>query len=279
MIARALRRKGRSFALVTTFNQVGYERYARHMIASFARCWPKQVTLYCYCESFRPDDVARNVRFLGLEETCHGLVAFKERHRDNPRAHGLVRHGPLDDRGKPVGLGFRWDAVRFAHKVYAVTHAGRTLAEDVMFWADADTVTFERVPMSFVEGLLPADKYLCYLGRSYFTECGFVGYNLRHEQNARFMGRFRQFYDEDLVFDEFEWQDDWIFDVVRREFENGGLIESRNLTPENVGDAHPFISSELGNYLDHLKGPRKDRGRSAADELEVRKERPYWRSD
>ena len=278
MTIRKLRRSRRSFALVSTFNEAGYEKYARQMIETFVRYWPKDVTLYCYCESFLPAEVARNVRLLSLEDSCPSLVAFKERHRENPRAHGLVRLGAVDDRGKPIGIGFRWDAVRFSHKVYSVAHAGRTLSEDVMFWVDADTITFERVPRSFVDGLLPADKYLCYLGREHFTECGFVGYNLKHEQNQTFMARFQQYYDEDLVFGEAEWQDDYIFDVVRREFEAGGLIESRNLTPGNLESDHAFINSELGNYLDHLKGRRKDRGRSSAKELEVHKDHPYWRS-
>jgi hypothetical protein len=37
----------RSFAAVTTFNETGYERYARAMIDTFLRHWPAEVTLYC----------------------------------------------------------------------------------------------------------------------------------------------------------------------------------------------------------------------------------------
>ena len=271
-------RRERSFAVVTTFNEDGHERYARHMIDSFVRHWPAGVTLYCFLESFRLADVAPNVRFLGLEESCPSLVAFKERHRDDPRAHGAERRsiepGPG---GKPIGIGFRWNAVRYAHKVYAVTHAGRTLSEDVMFWMDADTLTFEHVPYSFLEGLLPDGDYLCYLGRPHFSECGFVGYNLRDPQNQAFMTRFQEFYDRDLVFSEAEWHDSFIFDVVRREFEQRGLIRSRNLTPANLTNDHAFINSELGNYMDHLKGKQRKRtGRSDAEQLEVAKSHPYW---
>jgi hypothetical protein len=270
----------RSFAAVTTFNEEGYERYAKHMIDSFARYWPRGVTLYCFLESLRLEDVAPNVRFLSIEDSIPPLVAFKERHRDSPRANGAERRsvekGPG---GKPLGIGFRWNAVRYAHKSYSVVHAGRTLSEDVMFWIDADTVTFEHVPYSFLEGLLPEDTYLCYLGRPHFTETGFVGYNLRHAQNEAFMARYQELYDRDLLFAEEEWHDGWLFDVVRREFEERGLIRTRILTPEHVTPEHPFISSELGDYMDHLKGKRKKRGRSDAAELEVGKGHAYWSSD
>ena len=250
------------------------------MVESFVRLWPKDVTLYCYCESFALDDISPNVRFLSLEDSCPSLVAFKERHRENPRARGRERLGGSDRLGNPIGIGFRWDAVRFAHKVYSVTHAGLTLTQDVMFWVDADTITFEPVPLAFLDQLLPEDKYLCYLGRPRkdYTECGFIGYNLKHVQNAPFLRRFQQMYDEDLIFDEPEWQDDYIFDVVRREFEQKGLIENRNLTPRHVG-SHAFINSELGDYMDHLKGRRKDLGRSSTKELKVEKDHPYWRQE
>ena len=268
---------GRSFAAVTTFNEDGYERYARAMIDAFVRNWPADVTLYCFLESFRLEEIAPNVRFLSLECSCSSLVAFKERHRDNPRAHGEERRsiekGPG---GKPIGIGFRWNAVRYAHKSLAVTHAGRTLDEDVMYWMDADTVTFEPVPREFLEGLLPEDAYVCYLGRPHFTETGFVGYNLRHPQNEAFMARYQEFYDRDLLFAEQEWHDCWIFDTVRREFERRGLIRSRNLSPANVSPEHPFINSELGNYMDHLKGKRKKLGRTPVDQLEVAKGHAYW---
>jgi hypothetical protein len=249
------------------------------MIESFIRHWPHAVNFYGYCEHFLVDDISPNVHFRSLEESCPSLVVFKERHQENPKAHGKEILEGLDARGKRRGKGFRWDAVRFAHKVYAVTHAGRTLTEDVMFWMDADTITFERIPPSFLDRLLPDENYLCYLGRPKkdYTECGFVGYNLRHRANEAFMARFQQYYDEDLIFDESEWHDAYIFDIVRREFEESGAVENRSLTPTHVG-SHAFINSELGNYMDHLKGKRKELGRSSSRELKVERDQPYWRA-
>jgi len=269
--------KPRAFACLTTFNEDGYERYARHMIDTFVRYWPAEATLYCFLESFKLPEVAANVRFLSLEESSPALVAFKERHRNNPRAHGDERRsiepGPG---GKPIGIGFRWNAVRFAHKVYAVTYAGRTLTEDVMFWMDADTVTFESIPPSFLEGLLPPDTYTCFLGRPHFTETGFVGYNLRHEQNDAFLSRYQEFYDQDLLFAEQEWHDCWIYDIVRREFEARGLIKTRDLSPPSLSGDHAFINSELGNYMDHLKGKKRKKLGRSWDQLEVAKDHSYW---
>jgi hypothetical protein len=39
---------------------------------------------------------------------------------------------------------------------------------------------------------------------------------------------------------------------------------------------HPFINGPLGAYMDHMKGDRKDQGRSLAADLLVRRDEGYW---
>jgi hypothetical protein len=38
------------YAVVTTFNASGYERYASRMIDTFLQNWPKEIDLYVYTE-------------------------------------------------------------------------------------------------------------------------------------------------------------------------------------------------------------------------------------
>ena len=43
-----------------------------------------------------------------------------------------------------------------------------------------------------------------------------------------------------------------------------------------AGEGHPLINSEWGAWLDHLKGARKDLGRSKRVDLKVPRTEAYW---
>ncbi len=298
----------RRIAAFTTFHAEGYARYGRRMLEAFDRHWPPGIKLYAYYEGSRPDPVGDRVEFRELLSCCPGLAAFKERHRDDEAAHGREDRGPmpfdaraalgkllslaalprrraarnggsLRRRKKRWGLGYRWDAVRFAHKTYCIFHAAETIDADAIVWIDADTVTFRPIPRPFVESTLPETAMLSFLGRPYrASECGYVGYNLRHPEIRSFLARWRELYDTDSLFDLAEWHDSWVFDLVRRRFEARG-VETHDLSSclgrRTIG--HPFINGPLGAYMDHLKGERKEHGRSLASDLVVDRGEAYWR--
>lgn len=298
----------RRIAAFTTFHAEGYARYGHRMIEAFDRHWPADVALYAYFEGARPDAVPARVELRDLLLCCPELRAFKERHRDHAAAHGREDRGPMpfDARAalgkllslhamlrgrapggggslrrqrKRRGLGYRWDAVRFAHKTYCIFHAAETIDADAIFWIDADTVTFRDVPRAFVESTLPESAMVSFLGRRYRTsECGYVGYNLRHPDLRAFLAAWRELYDTDSLFELAEWHDSWVFDHVRRRFEARG-VETRDLCSSLGRRAvgHPFINGPLGAYMDHLKGDRKERGRSPASDLIVDRGEAYWR--
>src|SRR5258708_3526237 len=114
------------FAVLTTCNAKGWDQYGRRMVETFDQFWPPDVPLYLYAELFEPDHPRPVVRTLPK-----WLTEFKERHAENPGAHGLI----------DGNYNFLHDCVRFAHKVAAVTDAALTLETDVLIWADADIVT------------------------------------------------------------------------------------------------------------------------------------------
>lgn len=263
----------RTIAIVTTFNEKGYHSYGKIMIESFIKYWPKDVTLYVYVEDFTPPITSDNIRYVDLNRTP--IVAFKQRHQNNPLAHGdkLIK---VDSKGKRIGIGFRWDAVRFAHKVYAITDCSRC-DSDLLFWVDADTRTFDYIPKEFLESLLPESNYCCYLGRkNKYSECGFVGYNLRHHINGFFMPKFQNMYDNDEVFSLKEWHDSFVFDHVRLLSEAIGAINVNLSANMEIKEGHPFINSPLGKYMDHLKGDRKILGKSKQSDLIIKRNESYW---
>lgn len=275
------------FSAVTTCNASGYEQYGRDMIASFDRHWPADVVLHVYTEGFAPDRRSARVVYHDLLAECPGLVAFKRRHADNPAAHGRAgrkrwrmevewARPKLRIRRVDWGSGYCWDAVRFSHKAFAIFHAARAVRSDVLFWVDADIRVFADVPADFVAALMPADCLLGYLARPKFSECGFVGYNLRHGAIGAFIDDFEELYDKDLLFRQREFHDSYLFDVIRRRFERRGCRTYD--IGQGVGreSGHVFVNSPLGRYMDHMKGERKTRGTSQQSDLIAARPEDYW---
>ena len=75
-----------------------------------------------------------------------------------------------------------------------------------------------------------------------------------------------------------EWNDCWVFDIVRKEIKQKHVDwQWRDWGNELIlGEGHPLINSAWGAYLDHLKGARKDLGRSKSKDLKVQRTEKYW---
>lgn len=278
----------RTFSALTTCNADGYESYGRRMIASFDAHWPADVPLYVYAEGFTPAAGGRIVA-RDLLACSPELAAFKARHANNPAAHGrqarkrwklTMKWHKLKLRLRRIdwGLGYDWDAVRFSHKSFSIFHAARHCASDVLFWIDADVFVFADVPRAFLEWVMPADCLVSYLSRPRHSECGFVGYNLRHPAIRGFLDDFEELYTRDSLFSLRGTNDCYAFDAIRRRYERNGCRThdiARGLGRE-LG--HVFVNSVLGRYMDHLKGNRKLAGASAQSDLANERSEAYWRS-
>lgn len=264
------------YQLTTTMHSAGYELYGKNMIDSFLKNWPSDQTLVVYTEGFnlsKEHQIDKRIIGRDLLKSSPECVNFKTRHRDNPRANGYVEPTRRDP-------DFKFDAVRFCHKVFALYHAvtNRESNIDSIVWIDADTVTHATVPNDFLEKHFPLnpDIGIYYLGRTQqYTECGWVVYNCLNKYMENFWERFANQYRKDKLFNQVEWHDSFIFDVVRTTMESEGMQNS-NITP-GYTKGHPFIDSFLGEYMDHLKGPkRKVAGRSAKTEAK-NKSAGWWK--
>lgn len=255
------------------------------MAATFAEFWPADVPLLFYSEGFTADPIPGRLVERDLLASSPELVAFKARHADNPRAHGLrkpfrrLRLGPLD---MPLPLrtrkaSYRWNAVRFAHKSFAIFHAARQTDADVLIWIDADTLFFAPVDQAELEQLAPPDALLACLRRPKFSECGFVAYNLRHPQMHAFLADFERFYTEDRLFAEREFHDSYLFDVARERAEAAGARVYDIAEGIGARADHVLINSRLGRFMDHMKGERKASGSSHAADLLVTRSEDYWK--
>lgn len=261
--------------VATTFHEAGYNQYGKLMLETFDKYWPKHIELHCYCENINPTYTSKRIFYHDLLKEIPELVAFKNRHINNPKANGMLRD-ETDRSKKPKWLGFRWDAVRFSHKSFVIYESSK-LDTDLLIWLDADTKTFDTIPDSFFETILNTNQYCAFLGRhNKYTETGFLLFNTKHSIHKDFMEKFISFYRYDYIFSLKEWHDCECFDESRKEFQKKvNNFKDINTIPNSNG--HPFVNSILGKYMDHLKGNRKKLGGSSRSDLKIQRTEEYWK--
>jgi hypothetical protein len=274
-------------AVVTTFHEEGLKKYAQRMIDTFCTNWPEEIILHIYPEKCNPAIRNHNHVTLTDLDSVKELIAFKERWKYVPKANGDVSADPIRSKRKDSGKGFKWHAVRFAHKVYAIFDCARTTDADILVWMDADTICHSPINMQDLYKMIPADSEICYLGRKgKYSECGLYAMNLRSPNVQAFLKEFQRFYDqaEQGIFQLDEWHDSFVFDAVRKKFPQmkqldwaAHLHDLRPLPGMTSGEGHPLINSQWGAWLDHLKGGRKKLGRSKPEDLKVQRTEAYWR--
>ena len=263
----------RKFVAVTTFHQKSLDTYARRFINSFSINMP--IHLMVYAEDCIPEPI-NNVEWFDLTNESPELVAFKNKWSNVPKANGDVTSDPVRSKRRDAGKGFKWDAIKFSHKVYAIFAAAKQTDADVLIWMDADIVCHTPMPLEFLDKFIPEDKDICFLGRKdKFSECGFYSLNLKSKNTQVFLKKFQTFYDdaENGIFQLEEWHDSFVFDAVRKTLKLNEFDWSSNLI---TGEGHPFINTDLGKYLDHLKGKRKEYGKSLISDLKIKRKENYW---
>ena len=251
-----------NYEVVTTCSHKGWQQYGRRMVKSFHFYWPTDVKLTLYAEGFKPDVGLRTE----VRELPQWHADFKARHIDNKNHNG--HHGAN-------GMySILYDAVRFSHKVAAVTDAAERSQAEVLIWIDADVYTHSKVTEAFLDSLLPTNVPLAWLNRVHkYPECGFVMYNMRLEVTRRLLRAFREEYETDRVFSNPEFDDCNTLARLVQRFN----VEWSSLSGRYSNTGHPFINGPLGSVMDHLKGNRKNEGRSRRHDLRLRRPEPYWR--
>lgn len=276
------------YAVVTTFHEQGLKQYAQKMINTFCQNWPKDVKLYVYAEKCVPVIPDHDQVILRDSDNISELVAFKSRWKDVPKANGDVSADPIRSRRRDSGKGFKWDAVRFSHKVYAIFDCAKNTDADILLWMDADNICHSPIDIRKIQQLVPEEYDICYLGRQgKFSECGLYSMNLQHKNTRKFLNEFQRVYDdaENGIFLMDEWHDSFVFDEVRKRIHklhqlnwSSNLKDLRPRRGNSPGEGHPLINSAWGAYLDHLKGERKALGTSKKEDLKIQRTESYWQN-
>ena len=102
---------------------------------------------------------------------------------------------------------------------------------------------------------------MSYLGRgSNYSECGFLYFNMRHDQTRNYARYMKKMYDFDEIYSLGECHDSYVWDYVRKIFESDMKVQNNNIGDNNGG--HVQARSILGTVYDHTKGKRKITGKS-----------------
>jgi hypothetical protein len=278
-----------AITVVTTFHSPGYAQYGKRFLESFAKRVDKRIKLVVYAEDCvveNPDST--RIEILDAKQALPKLNAFKEKYKDDPKANGI----PPDDikrrRPRDWNKKFKWDAIRFANKTYAVFDAWEK-GKDWIVWMDADSYIHSPWSYDDFKALLPDDNWITYVGRGKgsqtWPECGFYGMNKNSAVCQEFMKEFERMYEdaEHGMFTLEEWHDSFVFGHILNNFKSAQphyLDYSANMylrEAKTGGGGHPLINGPLGKFMDHMKGARKNDGKSKPSDIMVTRKEDYWK--
>ena len=278
----------KQITVVTTFHPAGLSKYGQRMIDSFALNIDKRIKLLVYAEDCKPvnPDPSR-IEILDAKAALPKLNAFKSTWGHVPKANGNITNEPQRHTRKDWMKEFKWDAVRFANKTYAVYDAVQR-SKDWCVWMDADTYVHSQWTYEDFAAQLPDNSWITYVGRGKgsqtWPECGFYGLNLNHPVCHEFLKEFERVYEEadNGIFLLEEWHDSFVFGSIlnnmKLQFPNAHDYSAEMYLREakSGGGGHPLINGVLGKWIDHMKGGRKDAGKSQRKDIMVNRTEDYW---
>jgi hypothetical protein len=264
-------------------------KYGQRFLDSFAARVDKRIKLLVYAEDCAPinPDPSR-IEIIDAKKALPKLNAFKAKWSNVPKANGDISKDPVRSLRKDSSKAFKWDAVRFANKTYAVYDAC-TRSKDWCVWMDADTFVHNEWSYEQFAELLPKTSWITYVGRGKgsqtWPECGFYGMNLNDLVCREFLKEFERLYEDadNGIFLLDEWHDSFVF---------GHIINTMKQRAPNIfdysaemylreaksgGGGHPLINTVLGKWIDHMKGDRKTSGKSKRSDIMVNRTEDYWR--
>jgi hypothetical protein len=277
-----------AITVVTTFHPAGYILYGKRFLESFAKRVDKRIKLLVYAEDCKPDNPdPTRIEILDAKQALPKLNAFKAKWKDDPKANGIPPDAIKARRPRDWHKEFKWHAIRFANKVYAVFDACER-SKDWVVWMDADSYVHSNWSYEEFKEQLPENAYITYVGRGKgsqtWPECGFYGMNLNHPVCHEFLKDFEAMYEdaENGMFKLEEWHDSYIFGEILKKYTQ---FPSHDYSAEMYlreartgGGGHPLINGPLGKWIDHMKGGRKTKGKSDKKDIMVNRTEDYWRN-
>lgn len=225
------------------------EGLAREMVESFLAHWDG-FELFCYVDGGIPSGLAEkeNPRLTVIDfyKEVRACREFVQTYTAPLRP--LIWYG---DRYE-----YKWDAPRFAHKVFALANQEQLYGPKDLIWLDADVISHAHVTLEEVSRLVGdplAD--VAYLGREGFAiEAGFMWFNLRR-MGGDVIRAVARYYEDKSIFREPEWHDGYLWGKVIPHYYGTNISAG-------IKGKHVWPETPLARFCAHLKGPARKRARA-----------------
>lgn len=243
-------KNNQKYSILTSFNQKYWDELAKETTQELDKNWISNQDIFLYHELLSiPTEIklSNRIQWRNLYDSCPELLKFKTQWKDEPKATG----------GDGKGSDFRIDAIKFAHKTYAIWNACKVQKTGWVVWLDCDAFVYKKIDDNFVNQVFINDKMICYLGRpGKYSECGFLAFNLDHPKCHDFLYQWELLYFSGDIFRLPETHDSFTFDHIRKSWVDADLFY--NLNSEAETNKNPFGQSKIGSYVMHSKGKDKN---------------------
>jgi len=180
-----------STKVITTFSIDGYELYGKKMIKTWLQYWPSNATLTVYTEGYNLEEKDPRLIEIDINNACPKLQEFKDRSK-------IVFKGSDKKIQRHVDKAIRW-----AHKVYAISHALNYNCNYLIF-LDGDTYTIDIIPSNFAQLLVKDHLFSVHfetLKNGLHFESGLISFNLNHPQISILKEELQKGYDNLKIYD------------------------------------------------------------------------------
>ena len=235
------------YNVITSFNESYWQEVAKENVQLMDKFWIPNGKIFLYHQLSKIDNSFSNrIQWIDLYQSCPKLLEFSHKWKDDVRANG--------QNGKKNA--FRWNAIKFCHKTFAIWHAAKMQKSGWLVWLDCDAIILKSIDKNFIQKSCPADKCISYLGRKgKYSECGFVAYNLDRPETQKFLEDWENLYLSGEFVNLQETHDSWTFDHIRKSFNDPSLF--CDLNEQSTTDKNPFQNSLIGTHMAHAKGKDK----------------------
>ena len=241
---------------VTSFSGKHFDVYAKKMLESVVEHWADDLKLIVYYDTVTEEQKKEFPQSPIIEYRDLDQVEDRTKFLEKMKGYDGTSNGQMP-------YNFRMDALRFCHKVYALTDYFLEVSENEvrggwLIWMDADVLTTSPLSEEILFEAFPKDAELIHLGRTDidFSETGFIGFNLDTMHSHYFLADIRGCYDIGEVLAYREWTDAFIMTRFIKIYAAHGM-KVHNLSEGATGLA-VFPQSNLAKFMVHYKGNLKN---------------------
>ena len=232
---------------VTCFNEDILKQSAPYFFNLIEEKWDPSLPLTCYYHDCSTDAYA-----LPSTLTYRSLSRIQE-HEDFVSV--FTEHNGTE--GDKIPYNAKLDALKWAHKVFAIAHKAEELSEGWLIWIDADIYLRNKVTKEYISSILNDKADIMLISDDPF----FTAFNLNHQPTKDLIKDLKNIYISGEVINFREWHDTFILDRLLNLYISHGL-KHEIIDKEQLNSIYHF----RGNYdLRRLTTIRNEKGKRLVD--------------